>query len=166
MQDIAKSKGGPRTSQGKSISSRNALKIGLYSNSLLQDEDGAEIEAMLQALVTQWGVRGVQAQLLARDYAYCEIKLGRIHKARIALLQSRMYRHDARFEFAKQVNISPLLVGSLPDWYFLDDEKRQQVALQRASLLTPAQFASANKGSGVVAGGHGFGGQQSSANAE
>jgi superfamily I DNA and/or RNA helicase len=130
--------GGPRTQQGKNVSSRNAIKVGLYSDSLLEGEDPNELEALRQTLVAQWGLSGSQGELLARDYVYSELKTGRLHQAQIAMVDAQMYNQDTRREFGKQAGISPIIYDSLPDWYFGKDDEPKSEAVRLTNALNEA----------------------------
>ena len=135
---MANPNGGPRTEQGKTVSSRNAIKIGLYTNTLLDGEDPQELEATRQALLQSWGVTGTQAELLARDYLYAEIRTARLLRAQRAHVQTLMHTYDTRREFAKQAGISPLEQDKLPNWYFSDDQANKDKAVQLAFAVDEA----------------------------
>ena len=135
---MANVNGGPRTQQGKKVSSRNAIKVGLYTDSLLEGESSQELEALRQSLVEQWGLEGTQGELLARDYVYSELKTARLHQAQVTLVASQMYSYDARREFGRQAGISALLYDSLPDWYFGDDDAPKARAILLGNALSEA----------------------------
>ena len=135
---MANVNGGPRTQQGKEVSSRNAVKVGLYTNSLLEGEDPNELETLRASLVEQWGLEGTQGELLARDYVYSELKTARLNQAQAALIESQMYTQDTRRQFGKQAGFSGLEFDKLPDWYFGTDEAPKQHALLLSNAVNEA----------------------------
>ncbi|PUE33085.1 hypothetical protein B9Z35_06070 [Limnohabitans sp. Jir61] len=130
--------GGPRTQQGKNVSSRNAIKVGLYSNSLLEGEDPDELEALRASLVEQWGLEGTQGELMARDFVYCELKTTRLQQAQVAMIESHMYTQDTRREFGKQAGFFALEFDKLPDWYFGSDDGRKAQAVILCAAVSEA----------------------------
>jgi hypothetical protein len=135
---MAKANGGPRTQQGKEVSSRNAVKVGLYTDSLLEGEDPNELETLRASLVEQWGLEGTQGELLARDYVYSELKTARLQKAQVTLIESQMHTQDTRREFGKQAGFSPLEYDKLPDWYFGSDDAPKKHAILLCNAVNEA----------------------------
>ena len=136
--------GGPRTQQGKNASSRNAIKVGLYTDSLLEGEDPKDLEDLRSSLVQQWGLEGTQGELIARDYAYSELKSTRLYQALVALIESHMYTQDTRREFGKQAGFLALEYDKLPDWYFGSDDGPKSDAVILCSALGEAYTLKSN----------------------
>ena len=131
-------KGGPRTQQGKSVSSRNSTKIGLYTSTLLEGEDANALEELMESLIEQWGLSGAQAELLAREYVYCDLKSARILRAQLEIVESQMHMSDTRHEFARQAGISVLIQDKLPQWYFDGNVSAQQLAIEITNSVEEA----------------------------
>ena len=136
--------GGPRTDQGKKISSRNAVKVGIYTDVLLDGEDPQEIEDLRQSLVEEWGLEGTQGELIARDYVLAELKCGRLLRAQKDLADAQMQMNDSRYEFAKQAGISSLERDQIPGWYFGQDSKKKAKAELIYSAVNEAAHFKSN----------------------
>ena len=135
--------GGPRTDQGKKISSLNAVKFGLYTDTLFEDEDPKAIEDLRQSLVEEWGLEGTQGELIANDYVIAELRTVRLQRAQRDLVDAQMYMTESRNEFAKQAGISSLERDRIPDWYFGQNAKRKaQAELLYAAVCEAAEFKS------------------------
>lgn len=140
---MAEIKGGPRTDQGKKISSRNAIKVGLYTDVLLDHEDPQEIEELRQSLVEEWELEGTQGELVARDYMMTELKSQRLLQAQKDLVDAQMYMAEFRHEFAKQAGISTLERDRIPDWYFGKNTKpKARAEIIYAAVCEAADFKS------------------------
>src|SRR5579884_4170638 len=88
---------GPRTPEGKAVSSRNAMKFGLTSKQvILPHEDPADFEALESTLIEQLQPADDGERLLLNDIAVARWKIRRIELARTAWLASEMerYRQD------------------------------------------------------------------------
>ena len=135
---MANLSGGPRTEQGKKISSQNAFKVGLYSCTLFDHESANDLEDMQKSLMQEWGIETTQGALLARDYAYCDLKTARLLRAQLALIESQMHMQDTKREFAKQAGISPIEQDAIPNWYFTEDDERKDEAFILANAINEA----------------------------
>jgi hypothetical protein len=76
---------GPRTEEGKQVSSRNAMKHGVYAgpHPVLRGvlaEDADEVQGFCDAVVDELGPRNAQEQTLARRIANTELNLARIDR--------------------------------------------------------------------------------------
>lgn len=123
------SKGGPRTQQGKAASSKNAIKLGVYSNTLMPGESQEEINELIDTFRETYG-NDVLVQMMSRAYSQTLIKSGRLEKAEVALIDAQMHMQETRKEFCRQACISPLLWDEVPDWFFCDDEQAKAEAMQ------------------------------------
>ena len=75
---------GPKTAAGRAASSRNALRHGLRVPVLSDPALSRQVEAMAQAMVSQFGRPDLLA--LARDAAEAEVDVLRIRRVRAALI--------------------------------------------------------------------------------
>jgi hypothetical protein len=77
---------GPRTVEGKAVSSRNSRRHGLLSRvPLLPDEDGAEFEALLSRLLEHLDPSPGHEELLVDDIAALVWRLRRLGRVEAAL---------------------------------------------------------------------------------
>ena len=76
---------GPRTPEGKAVSSRNAFKFGLTAKDVvLPTEDASAFEALHAALVNQWEPASDGERLLVDDMAAARWRFRRIEKVQTA----------------------------------------------------------------------------------
>lgn len=81
--------GGPKTPAGKSITSRNALKTGAYSASLLlAGESDSEFELLAQQFSEDFSAHGLAERSLTRDLAVLAWKRMRLERLENVYLQS------------------------------------------------------------------------------
>ena len=81
---------GPRTPEGKAISSQNALKHGLTSKSIvLPSEDPAEYHAFVQMQIDEWEPEGTDFHAAVREYADICWRLQRVavHEAKLMAIE-------------------------------------------------------------------------------
>jgi len=124
-------KGGPRTPQGKAASSKNAIKLGVYSNTLMPGESQDEIDALMDSFRESYGSDDADSEMMFRSYAQTLIKSRRIQEAEIAFIEAQMHMHETRQEFCRQANISVFHRDAVPDWFFFDDQKSKAAAMQK-----------------------------------
>lgn len=90
---------GPRTPEGKAISSQNALKHGLTAKSpLLPSEDPAEFEAFVQEQIEAWRPEGADFHAMVIEYADLTWRLNRAarHEARLIAIEVARMQIDRR----------------------------------------------------------------------
>lgn len=131
-------KGGPKTTNGKSVSSKNAIKIGIYTNTLMEGESQEEIDELLEHLRDNHPSDNAQVEMMHRCYAQSLLKSRRLQEAEAALIEAHMHMQSSRKEFCRQVNISPLLEDGVPDWFFSEEAAPKQLAIQRGMSMFEA----------------------------
>ncbi len=124
------SKGGPRTQQGKAASSKNATKIGVYSNTLMPGESQEEVDELIESMSEAYDSDDADSQMMYRSYAQTLIKSRRIQEAEIAFIEAQMHLQDNRREFCLQANIPGHYRDGVPDWFFFDDKQAKAAAMQ------------------------------------
>ena len=124
-------KGGPRTPQGKAASSKNAIKLGVYSNTLMPGESQEEIDELIDSFRESYDSDGADSEMMFRSYAQTLIKSRRIQEAEIAFIEAQMHMQETRQEFCRQANISVFHRDGVPDWFFFDDQKSKAAAMQK-----------------------------------
>ena len=130
---------GPSTERGRAVSSMNALRIGVYSNALLDGESQGQVDAMVDELVQEWPGGGAERLLCARLYVQCAIKSARLHAAEVAITNSRMHSEDVRKSFCHRAGLPFEAAGALPDWYFDTDPAPKEEAMRLWRAVTQAE---------------------------
>ena len=131
-------KGGPRTQQGKAVSSKNAIKLGVYSNSLMPGESQEEIDELIDSFCETYDGDDADSQMMFRSYAQTLIKSRRIQEAEIAFIEAQMHMQDTRREFCLQANIPVHYRDSVPDWFFFDNKQAKDAAMQSGMSMFEA----------------------------
>ena len=131
-------KGGPRTPQGKAASSKNAIKLGVYTNTLMPGESQEEIDALIDSFRESYGSDDADSEMMFRSYAQSLIKSCRIQKAEIAFIEAHMHMQETRREFCHQANIPVLYRDGVPDWFFFDDKQSKAAAMQKGFSVDEA----------------------------
>ena len=129
MSNFSSAQTGPKTAEGKAASSRNAIKLGVYSNALMPGESEQELQELNNALRESLNVQDGASEVLLRTISQSVLKTKRLHDAEVRLVQTHLARQESRKEFSYQANKSPLLNDRLPDWYFNDDPEPKNRAL-------------------------------------
>ena len=88
--DNARHSTGPRTAEGKAISSQNARKhsFTVATHQILATEDPAEYAAFEDEIITIYDPKTQREHLAARDIAHCRWALRRFDEAEVALLDT------------------------------------------------------------------------------
>jgi hypothetical protein len=77
--------GGPKTAQGKSISSMNAVKTGLHVSGWIDDQEKSEYESLFTSLQNEYGAHSPTMLVQIERMASTAIKLRRLQKVESAL---------------------------------------------------------------------------------
>jgi len=92
---------GPVTPEGKEVSSRNALKTGIFSKRrLLSDEDPADYEALVKALRLTFNPATVVEHLLIDRAAMARQRIARLERAEAASIE--LERNAFKYEMDDQ----------------------------------------------------------------
>jgi hypothetical protein len=134
-----KKKRGPQSERGRAVSSMNALRIGVYSNSLLPGESQQEVDEMVEQLMQGWPGEGAEQQISARLYVQSALKSARLHAAEVALTEARMHSSDVRLDFCHKAGLPSESSRELPDWYFDSDPAPKQEAMRLGRVLAQAE---------------------------
>jgi len=135
----AKKSTGPKTPEGKRISSRNATTHGLYSKDLIVDsphlkENQAEYDLILTALKMELKPEGVLQGFLVRKIANCLWRSGRVVRAESAQIKRQL--HFLSDSLPRSIAIG---VESIPQGEAAKDLSRYDFRLERqlARTLNP-----------------------------
>ncbi len=101
---------GPRTPEGKAISSQNAIKHGLTSRlPVLPSEDPAEYQAFVQTQIDEWQPEGPDFIAAVREYAGICWRLERVPVLEAKLVAIEVLR--MQIERKTDENLSELMVA-------------------------------------------------------
>ena len=132
----AKKSTGPKTPEGKRISSRNATTHGLYSRDLIVDsphlkENQAEYDLILTALKMELKPAGVLQGFLVRKIANCLWRSGRVVRAESAQIKRQL--HFLSDSLPRNIAIG---VESIPQGEAAKDISRYELRLERQLART------------------------------
>lgn len=117
-------------SQVRKGRSQNAVKFGVYSNTLLPHESASDVEALIQSMQENNPSHNPQVQMLIRQYVQILLRGKRLEDAQAEVYENHWARQDSRDEFCRQAGISPIWYGQLPDWYFEQNSGPKKLAIQ------------------------------------
>ena len=131
---------GPRTPVGKINSSRNALKMGIYTNAALPGEDSQALEELALDISESYAVNDAAGEILVSRMLQTTLQSNRLQNAQAAMIESKMHGIEFRRKFCIEVDISILVASELPDWYFDEDQLAKQRALGMAQVWAEAMY--------------------------
>lgn len=103
-------KSGPKTNEGKLISSQNSLKHGLTTKGLTDNGEELDYKVLHHALTRDYSPEGLIETLLIDDLAMTRVKLNRFKKAEAALFIKSRNR-----AVAKPLYASPIIDDRVPE---------------------------------------------------
>lgn len=87
--------GGPKTREGKSISSKNAIKHGITSKKLLSDEESSKLTRIFKYLTEEHTPQGETEEILIKDLAMIRIRLDRFDQIETSLIVIEQNKQSA-----------------------------------------------------------------------
>ena len=118
----------PSTAVGKNDPSRNALKRGIFTNALLDDEDPQDVEVIVDDLINRFDADDASGEICARRLVQTTLQIKRLNQAQLDYVDGYMQSETVRQEFCRQVGISTSLGKDLPSWYFTTEPKARKTA--------------------------------------
>lgn len=109
----------PSTGVGKKDTSRNALKHGVFSNALLDDEDPEDIEAIVEEIKNRFDVDDYVGEICVRRFVQTTLQAKRSYRCQLVYAEGYMQSETMRQEFCRQVGLPSAVSQELPTWYFL-----------------------------------------------
>ena len=79
-QQNAQKSTGPKTDEGRAVVSQNAVKHGLFAESVIKGEDPADYEAFHDQFLAEWAPVGMTASMLAERYVSLSWRLRRAER--------------------------------------------------------------------------------------
>jgi hypothetical protein len=122
MSNVISQSTGPKTQTGKAVSSKNAIKAGIFSKGYLSWEDQEAKQAELMVLAKEWNVTGPSGLHFLRDIEQANLAQERLMYAECMAVEGAMQSAQVGDQFALRANIDIKLSHLLPSWYFLEDD--------------------------------------------
>jgi len=131
----------PSTAVGKTDPSRNALKRGVFTNALLDDEDPQDVEVIVDDLINRFDASDASGEICARRLVQTTLQIKRLNQAQLDYVEGYMQGESVRQEFCRQIGVSTSFGKDLPSWYFDSDaDSRQQARFINKTLNEAAQL--------------------------
>jgi hypothetical protein len=130
---------GPKTQDGKAVSSQNARKDSIFAKGYLPWEDQEAKRQDFDALIKQWRAKDPTRLILIRGIEQSAISMERMMYAQARKIKGLMQSVTVARAFCDRAGLSPLAAGALPHWFFLDDGgEEKQHALKLAKIFDEA----------------------------
>jgi hypothetical protein len=113
---------GPKTEEGKAITSKNAIKAGIFYQGYLPSEDPAAKQQEFEAMAQEWGVSSPTGIHFLRDIAQANLAQERLMQAERLIVEGVMQSAEVGEHFAKAAGFDLLMARQFPSWYFLEDD--------------------------------------------
>jgi hypothetical protein len=81
--------GGPRTNEGKEISSKNAIKHGILSNTI-SSIDKVDVEELMKGLLIEFNIKTLHGRFLVEQLVLCYVKLARCSRIEVDILHEAL----------------------------------------------------------------------------
>ena len=117
----------------------NALKSGVYSNSLMPWEDKAEVDQVYESLCQEYGVKNASEEILVRQLVQVTLQTKRLERSQAMKVSKYLSNRHGRKEFQTRAGLLHISVDNLPDWYFAMDEADYQYTAKIARCLEQAK---------------------------
>jgi len=124
---------GPKTVDGKAVSSQNARKDSIFVQGYLPWEDQDEKRQQFGAMTKQWNAKDPSRQMLLRSIEQCHIGIERMLYIERKKIEGLMQSTLIAPEFCERAGFSQKMANLLPDWYFLEDGIKEK---KRALLIS------------------------------
>lgn len=136
---------GPKTDQGKAISSKNATKAGIFSQGYLPWENQEAKQLEFEAMVQEWGVTSPTGIHFLRDIEQANLAQERLMYAERLVVEGVMQSAEVGERFAQVAGFDTNQVRHFPSWYFLEDDGgNKKHALYLDKVVDQAKHLQAN----------------------
>lgn len=126
---------GPKTVDGKAVSSQNARKDSIFVQGYLPWEDQDEKQQQLAAMAKQWGAKDPSRLLLLRSIEQAQIGIERMMYIERKKIEGLMQSTTIATAFCERAGLSEKNAHALPDWFFLEEGKSEKLRALKVSLL-------------------------------
>jgi hypothetical protein len=126
---------GPKTVDGKAVSSQNARKDSIFVQGYLPWENVDEKQQQFGAMAKQWGAKDPSRQMLLSSIEQCQLGMERMMYIERKKIEGLMQSTTIAYQFCVRAGLSEKIAHALPDWFFLEDgESEKQRAVKVASI--------------------------------
>ena len=126
---------GPKTVDGKAVSSQNARKDSIFVQGYLPWENIDEKQQQFGAMAKQWNAKDPSRQMLLRSIEQCQLGIERMMYIERKKIEGLMQSTTIAYEFCERANLSDKIAHALPDWFFLEDgDSEKQRAVKVAGI--------------------------------
>jgi hypothetical protein len=125
---------GPKTVDGKAVSSQNARKDSIFVQGYLPWENIDEKQQQFGVMSKQWNAKDPSRQMLLRTIEQCQLGIERMMYIERKKIEGLMQSTTIAYQFCERAGLSEKIAHALPDWFFLEDgesEKQRAVKVAR-----------------------------------
>ena len=126
---------GPKTVDGKAVSSQNARKDSIFVQGYLPWENVDEKQQQFGAMVKQWNAKDPSRQMLLRSIEQCQLGMERMMFIERKKIEGLMQSTTIAYEFCERASLSEKIAHALPDWFFLEDGESEKLRAAKVSLI-------------------------------
>ncbi len=124
---------GPKTVDGKAVSSQNARKDSIFVQGYLPWENVDEKQQQFGAMTKQWNAKDPSRQILLRSIEQCQLGMERMMYIERKKIEGLMQSTTIAYAFCERASLSEKIAHALPEWFFLEDGESEK---QRAEKVT------------------------------
>lgn len=125
---------GPKTVDGKAVSSQNVRKVSVFVQGYLPWENIDEKQQQFGAMDKQWNAKDPSRQMLLRTIEQCQLGIEPMMYIERKKIEGLMQSTMIAYEFCERASLSDKIAHALPDWFSPEDgdsEKRRAVKVAR-----------------------------------
>ena len=124
---------GPKTVEGKAVSSQNARKDSIFVQGYLPWEDQEEKQLQFTAMAKQWGAKDPSRLMILRTLEQTQLGIERMMYIERKKIEGLMQSTAIAGEFCERAGLSRSIAHELPNWFFLEDGASEK---KRAAKVT------------------------------
>ena len=130
---------GPKTVEGKAVSSKNAQTHAIFTKEYLPWEDGAAHQQDFEQMCTRYRAHDPVRRGLLRSIAQDQLMEERLARAQRLKIEGALQSSSIKRRFGQEVGLLPHQAEQLPMWYFaLQDDGSKAHALFLADVQSQA----------------------------
>lgn len=124
---------GPKTVNGKAVSSQNARKDSIFVQGYLPWENIDEKQQQFGAMTKQWNAKDPSRQILLLTIEQCKLGIERMMYIERKKIEGLMQSTTIAYEFCERASLSDKIAHALPDFFleYGESEKLRAVKVAR-----------------------------------
>jgi len=126
---------GPKTVDGKLVSSQNARKDSIFVQGYLPWENMEDKRQQFGAMAKQWNAKDPSRQMLLRSIEQCHLGIERMMYIERKKIEGLMQSTTIAYEFCERAGLSEKIAHALPDWFFLEDGDFEKQRANKVALI-------------------------------